>query len=80
MEICIMSRHRKMEYVAVYKELFVILPQRQVKRIVPDFEDATWYAVRIIFRTVQLKGCAFHFTQAIIMVAYSGAQSPSSIH
>ena len=65
MAICVMSRRRKKDYVAVFRELCVILPQRQVKRIVLDFEDATWRAVRIIFPTVQLKGCAFHFTQAI---------------
>ena len=65
MAICVMSRRRKKDYVAVFRELCVILPQRQVKRIVLDFEDATWRAVRIIFPIVQLKGCAFHFTQAI---------------
>ena len=65
MAICVMSRRRKKDYVAVFRELCVILPQRQVKRIVLDFEDATWRAVRIIFPTVQLKGCAFHFTQSI---------------
>ena len=45
--------------------IIVIVPQRQVKRIVLDFEDATWNAVRIIFPTGQPKGRAFHFTQAI---------------
>ena len=64
-EICVMPRRRKADYVAVYQELFVILPQWQVKRIVLDLEDATWRAVWIIFPTVQLKGCAFHFTQAM---------------
>ena len=45
--------------------MWVILSQRQVKRIVLDFEDATWRAVRIIFLTVQIKGCAFHVTQSM---------------
>ena len=43
--ICVMPRRRKTDYVAVYQELCVILPQWQVKRIVLDLEEATWRAV-----------------------------------
>ena len=39
--ICVMSRRRKTDYVAVYQEFCDILPLRQVKRIALDFEGAT---------------------------------------
>ncbi|KAI0221602.1 hypothetical protein LSAT2_027097, partial [Lamellibrachia satsuma] len=60
-----MSRRRKTVYVAVFRQLCAMLPRRRGRAHRLDFEDATWRAARIVFPDVELKGCAFHFTQAI---------------
>ena len=63
--MCVISRRRKTDYAAVFRELCAMLPHRQIKRMVLEFEEATWRAARVVFPAVELKGCAFHFTQAI---------------
>ena len=30
-----------------------------------DFEAATWLSLRVVLPNVELKGCLFHFTQAV---------------
>ena len=36
-----------------------------VQQVTLDFEMAMWAALRIILPDVQIKGCVFHWTQAI---------------
>ena len=40
------------------------LPTPPPQRMVLDFENATCEAAHVVFQTVELKGCAFHFMQA----------------
>ena len=57
---------------AIFCELSAMLPHRQIQRMVLDFENATWRAARVLFPTVELKGCTFHFTQT---KGYQGSNS-----
>ena len=36
-----------------------------MKQVLLDFEKAVWLAMRSVLPNVQLKGCAFHWTQAL---------------
>ena len=59
--VYIMLRHQKRDYAAIFREISAMLPHCQLQRMVLDFERAA----RVVFPTVVLKGCTFHFTQAI---------------
>ena len=66
----VMSRRSKEDYEQVFRELLKLLPQVHVKKIVLDFERAIWSTLRSMmshneFPKVTLKGCAFHYTQAV---------------
>ena len=61
----LMSRRKIIDY---RKVLFVIqdrLGQCAVQQIVMDFERATWQAIRLELPDVQLRGCTFHWCQAV---------------
>ena len=65
-----MSGRTSPDYVAVFKALLELVPQTKVERIVLDFEKAVWSALygmmeRNEFPKVTIKGCFFHFTQAV---------------
>ena len=69
-----MSRRRKLDYLYVFQAIFSLI-QRQynrkpdVKYIYIDFEGALWTSLREFIRDssldITLKGCYFHFTQAV---------------
>ena len=46
-------------------DLLPIAPDVQQMQVTLDFEMAMWAALRIILPDVQIKGCVFHWTQAI---------------
>ena len=70
-----MTRRRKMDYVAVFKKKLILITNFtgnpiNLCTIMCDFEVAFWSAWRFliledIFPNVILKGCYFHFTQAV---------------
>ena len=63
---CLMSRRKKKDYQSVFRAVKEMLPSPpRVKRIMLDFEAATWKAVRRVFPKIEIKGCAFHYTQAV---------------
>jgi len=62
----VMSGKAKADYGAVFRTMFYQLPTvPAVESITADFEDATWQALYQVLPDVQLRGCVFHFTQAV---------------
>ena len=50
----------------VLKTILDLLPiAPDVQQVTLDFEIAMWATLRIILPDVQIKGCVFHWTQAI---------------
>ncbi len=62
---CLMSRRKKDDYVAVFDAVKSLLLQRNIRRIVLDFERATWQAIREVLPGVHENECAFHFQQSV---------------
>ena len=61
-----MSGKKKIDYKAVFQVLLDILPRPPaVKELVLDFEAAVWLAARDILPQIQLRGCSFHWAQAV---------------
>ena len=62
---CLMSGKSTEDYKAVLKALLQELPAPSVHTILLDFESAMWSAIAAILPDVLVKGCAFHWTQAV---------------
>ena len=62
----IMSGKKKSDYKAVLQSIISILPgQPSVKKVTLDFEKAMWSTVRQVLPNVTVKGCSFHWTEAV---------------
>ena len=62
----IMSGQKRQDYKAVLDAVISILPRPpRVTKVMLDFEKAVWSALRQTLPNVQLKGCSFHWTQAL---------------
>ena len=62
---CFMSRRTKKDYRKILKVVKRKLDGSNVKEMVVDFEAGLWGAIRKVFLSVPIKGCLFHWTQAI---------------
>ncbi|VDI72607.1 Hypothetical predicted protein [Mytilus galloprovincialis] len=62
----LMSRKRKRDYKAVFERLKQIVPDLRVEAFCLDFESAAWSAIKIVFPTAEIKGCSFHWCQAVM--------------
>ena len=70
----LMSRRRKIDYLAIFKKIIEIIEKETgkktlVSKIMADFEIALWQAIRNLKETeylpgIEMKGCFFHFCQA----------------
>ena len=61
-----MSSRSQADYDAVFRTILEILPNPpSVVKVVADFEAATWLSLRVVLPNVEVKGCLFHFTQAV---------------
>ena len=61
-----MSGKKRRDYKAVLDAVISILPSPpRVTKVMLDFEKAVWSALRQTLPGVQLKGCSFHWTQAL---------------
>ena len=54
-----------MDYKHVLSIVVHILPYVQVEKFVIDFEDPLWRAIMLVFQDKDIKGCAYHCTQAV---------------
>ena len=66
----------------VLKTILDLLPiAPDVQQVTLDFEMAMWAALRIILPDVQIKGCVFHWSQAIWRkVSYKVEKTHSPFH
>jgi len=65
--LCFVLRNGKKakDYTKILKTLKMILPMVQTKTFVVDFEAGLWKAIRHVFPEASVKGCVFHFSQAL---------------
>ncbi|XP_068707730.1 uncharacterized protein [Montipora foliosa] len=62
----LMPGRKKKDYREVLKTILDLLPiAPNVQQVTLDFEKAMWAALRMIQPDVQIKGCVFHWTQAL---------------
>ena len=61
----IMSSRTKPDYKRVFRTIKDLLEGMKLKRIVMDFEYAMWRAVAKVFPDAEVKGCGFHWSQAV---------------
>ena len=62
----VMSGKKRLDYKRVLTAIKNLMPSKiTLKCIVADFESALWKSVPSVFPTVSIKGCVFHWTQAI---------------
>ncbi|KAK3108588.1 hypothetical protein FSP39_011475 [Pinctada imbricata] len=62
----LMSSKRKKDYKKVFKAVKDLLPdQPKVEEFVVDFEAGIWRALRKVFPDQSIKGCVFHWGQAL---------------
>lgn len=60
-----MSRKTEEDYVAVLQALVNSLEETSVEEFMVDYEVGAWLAIHRVFPTVAIKGCIFHWTQAV---------------
>ena len=62
----LMSGRKTQDYKDVLRAVIALLPSEPcVKRVVIDFERAMWKGFVSVMPEVELKGCAFHWSQAV---------------
>ena len=62
----LMSRKIKKDYKKVLQQIMKLLPSPPVvERLVADFEDGLWRAIKTVFPDIHIQGCAFHWGQAV---------------
>ena len=60
-----MSSRQKVDYENVLTTVKEIVDECQLEEIMVDFESAVWGAISKVFPQVVIKGCTFHWTQAV---------------
>lgn len=60
-----MSRRETKDYRAVFRALQLLVPGLAVVEAVCDFEKATWSALKEVFLHISIRGCWFHWEQAV---------------
>ncbi|XP_060605806.1 uncharacterized protein LOC132758261 [Ruditapes philippinarum] len=74
----LMSRRSKDDYIAVLQKTRDILGEHiSVEGFVLDFEAAAWSAIRVVFPNAGIKGCCFHWCQAVLRHVQSTGFGPA---
>ena len=60
-----MSGKRAQDYKAIFKALKKSMKHFQIEEVVMDFEAGMWSGFRAMFPCVRVKGCVFHWVQAV---------------
>ncbi|XP_002739631.1 uncharacterized protein LOC100367179 [Saccoglossus kowalevskii] len=61
-----MSGKSKKDYISVLHGVKQLLPEAiALSECMVDFEEAMWKAIRDVYPAVNIKGCAFHWKQAV---------------
>ena len=60
-----MSGKRKVDYSIVFQAVSDLLPDNEVQEVALDFEAAMWAWIREVFPEKRVKGCVFHWMQAL---------------
>lgn len=63
---CFMTGRREVDYAAVLEFIRSLCIAPVVKKTMMDFELAAWNAFARLFPGIQLAGCSFHFSQAVM--------------
>ena len=79
----LMSSKKKMDYVVVFQKVKDLVPSLQVLHLILDFESSIWRAARIVFPNARIRGCSFHWSQALwrkvqelgLVVAYNSVDA-----
>ncbi|XP_076082107.1 uncharacterized protein LOC143052855 isoform X2 [Mytilus galloprovincialis] len=50
----------------VFERLKQVVPNLRVQAFCLDFESAAWSAIKTVFPTAEIKGCSFHWCQAVM--------------
>ena len=61
----LMSKRRERDYRAVFQAVRDLAPNLEVVTVTTDFEIAIWTAARAVFEDVTMRGCSFHWAQAV---------------
>ena len=61
----LMSGKSKEDYKAVLQAAVECAGQTQVAEVVMDFKAAMWHGVKVVFPEIQIRGCVFHWVQAM---------------
>ena len=67
---CLMLRCTKKDYKAIFHTIQALIIEEGygdpvIQQVVTDFEKAIWQGIRATFRAVEVRGCAFHWAQAV---------------
>ncbi|KAK3086339.1 hypothetical protein FSP39_017052 [Pinctada imbricata] len=61
-----MSRRQKKDYDKVFQHIRSPLPNARVQSFTLDFEAATWRSIQEVFPEADIRGCSFHWGQAVM--------------
>jgi hypothetical protein len=66
LSFALMTHRTTKDYIVVLKQVKNSLPHEpKVEEVMVDFEPALWRAFRVVFPKIKMRGCGFHWAQAV---------------